>query len=120
MLARNRLFCGVPYFFWVRPDECCVDTLKPHPPPSLQTIISREWGYSVNIATTLWAGWPGFSSQHGQRRNFLLFAPASRPAVAPIRWVSGNLSSRVKRPDRESDLSPPSNGVFMECYLVIT
>jgi hypothetical protein len=44
---------------------------------------------------------------------FSIFFPASRPALGPtqppIKWVTGALSLRVKRPGREADHSPPSS-----------
>jgi hypothetical protein len=50
----------------------------------------------------------GFDSRQTQRRDFFLFATASRPALGPIlgdrRFLTG-----VKRPGRESDQLPPSS-----------
>jgi hypothetical protein len=45
--------------------------------------------------------------------------PASRmtlvPIQPPIQWVSGALSLRVKRPEREADHSLPSSAEVKEC-----
>jgi hypothetical protein len=48
-----------------------------------------------------------------QGLGIFLFSTASgpylEPTQPPIQWVSGPLSLRVKRPDREADHSPPSS-----------
>jgi hypothetical protein len=36
------------------------------------------------------------------------------PTQSPIQWVSGSLSLRVKRPEREADHSPPSSAEVKE------
>lgn len=37
------------------------------------------------------------------------------PTKYPIQWVLATLSPEVKRPERESEHSPPSNNVNNEC-----
>jgi hypothetical protein len=53
----------------------------------------------------------GFDSWRGL--GIFLFTTASRkvlgPTQPPIQWVTGALSLRVKRPEREADNSPPSS-----------
>jgi hypothetical protein len=70
-------------------------------------------GNSVNIETSLRTGPPGFNSRQGQWWIYL-FSTASKPALGltqlPIQWVPEALSPGVKRPGREANHSPPSNG----------
>jgi len=40
--------------------------------------------------------------------------PALGPAQSPIQWVPGVLSLGVKRPERETDHSPPSSAEVKE------
>jgi hypothetical protein len=76
----------------------------------------------------------GFAFQQGE--GFFLFANVFRPALGssqpPIQWISGALSSGVKRSGHEDDYSPPSSAevknawsytstrlyVFMAWYLI--
>jgi hypothetical protein len=48
----------------------------------------------------------------GAIMRIFLFATVSRPIMGPIqptiKWITGALSPGVKRPDRESNHSPPS------------
>jgi hypothetical protein len=54
-----------------------------------------------------------------RRRLGIFLFTASRPALGPthppIQWVPGALSLGVKRPDRETDHSPPSSAEVREC-----
>jgi len=45
--------------------------------------LGRRQGSSVSMVTRLWAGWPGFISQHGQLRDFFFFTTMSRLALGP-------------------------------------
>jgi hypothetical protein len=51
----------------------------------------------------------GFESRQGL--GIYLFTTASRPALGPtqppVQWVTGALSLEIKRPERETDHSPP-------------
>jgi hypothetical protein len=63
------------------------------------------------MAPKLWVGRAGFDSRQGQG-IFLLtiaFRLALGPIQPPLQGVPQALPSRVKRPLRESDHSPPSN-----------
>jgi hypothetical protein len=66
-------------------------------------------GSSVGIVTPY--GFDGQGLNPG-RDKIYLFSTASRPAVGPtqppIQWVLGEISSGVKRQEREADHSPPS------------
>jgi hypothetical protein len=73
----------------------------------------------LSLVTEIWAGRQGFDSRHGQG-FFFLFATASRPTLEPaklrIQFVSGDLSSELKRPGREADrLTPSSADVKDKC-----
>jgi hypothetical protein len=54
-----------------------------------------------------------------QELGIFLFTTASRPALwptqPPIQWEPGALSVGVKRPERETDHSPPSSVEVKEC-----
>jgi hypothetical protein len=58
------------------------------------------------------AGRPrGWSSSLGRVKNFyfsISFRPALGPTRPPIHWVPVAPSSRLKRPRRETDHSPPT------------
>jgi hypothetical protein len=65
--------------------------------------------------TELRAGRPGFDS--GQGQGLFLFVTASRPTLGPtqpsMKWVPRALSPGVKRPEHETDHSPPSGAEIM-------
>jgi hypothetical protein len=65
---------------------------------------------------------PGFESRQGL--GIFLFATASRPALGPtqppIKWVTGSLSLREKRPGREADHSPPSTADVKNAWSCIS
>jgi hypothetical protein len=88
----------------------------------------------VGTLDMLWAELPGFDSHQG--RGIFTVTTSSRSALwpiqPPVQWEPATLSSRVKRPAREVDHSPPSTAadknvlsyisttpyVFMAWYLV--
>jgi hypothetical protein len=67
------------------------------------------------------AGRPGGrSSGPGRVKNFLL-STSSRPALVftqpPIQWIPEALSSGVKRPGREAEVSPPASAKVKEIWI---
>jgi hypothetical protein len=59
----------------------------------------------------------GWSSSPGRVKNFhfsISFRPALGPTQPPIQWVPSALSSRLKRPGREADHSPPTSAEVKE------
>jgi hypothetical protein len=56
-----------------------------------------------------------------QGLGIFLFTAASRPALgptqAPIQWVQGALSLRVKRPGRDADHSLPSSAEVRNAWI---
>jgi hypothetical protein len=57
------------------------------------------------------AGRSGFDFR--QERDMYLFSATSTPALwltqPPTQWIQGNISTGVKRQEREADHSPPSS-----------
>jgi hypothetical protein len=58
------------------------------------------------------------------REEILLYSTTSRPALEPaqppIEYVLGALSRRLKRPERDTDHSPPCSAeTIQHCTLVI-
>jgi len=53
-------------------------------------------------------------------RRCILFATSSRPVLVltqpPVHWLPAALSRRVKRSERETDPSPPSNAEFKNAW----
>jgi hypothetical protein len=69
------------------------------------SVVGIATGYGLDDARSR-------SSSPDRVKNFL-FAMSSRPALGPtqppIQWVPGDLSTGVKRQEREADQSPPDN-----------
>jgi hypothetical protein len=63
------------------------------------------------------------SFPEGSKREFLLFAATSRPALGPtqppIQWVPGALSLGKKRPGWEAGHSPPLVVSMLRMLIVI-
>jgi hypothetical protein len=76
--------------------------------PRSQLILSFHIQLGAGIAQSVprRAGRPGFDSRQGK---IFLFPTASRPALRPTQWVSGEISPGAKRLGREADHSPPSS-----------
>jgi hypothetical protein len=59
----------------------------------------------------------GFESR--QELGIFLFTTVSRPTMGPIQpliqWITRTLSRVVKRPERETDHSPPSSAEVKVC-----
>jgi hypothetical protein len=76
-----------------------------------KNILQRGWAIADPV---LWRGYglDDWGSIPGRWWVFFHFATATRPALGPIhlpiQWVTGALSSAVKRPVRETEHSPPS------------
>jgi hypothetical protein len=74
---------------------------------------NRTKNQSINLWNQKGYGVDGRSSISDRGKRLFLFSVASRPALGPtqppIRCVPGVLSSGIKRPEREADLSPPSS-----------
>jgi len=83
--------------------------------PQSFTIISAN--FLCMAFASLRAGRPGFNCRAGAMMEIFLFVTASRttlgPTQLPIAWLSGDLSSGVKRPKREFDHSFPSSTEVM-------
>jgi hypothetical protein len=93
----------------IRYGECTTDDAKYVYLPD----INKEPGQRSRYGDWLRAGRQrARCSRPGRVKNFLLFM-SSRPALGstqpPIHWVPGAPSSRVKRPGREADRSPPAS-----------
>jgi hypothetical protein len=87
----------------------------------LHSVQICEPEYRIRYSAWLRAGRPrGRSSSPGKVKNFLL-STLSRPTLVftqpPIQWVPGALSSRVKRPGRESDHSPPTSAEVKKMWI---
>jgi len=78
------------------------------------------WTELKTSLTMLWVGRPWFYSRQGL--GVFLFTTASRRALGPnhppIQWVPGVLSLGVKRPECETDNSPPSSAEVRNAWSV--
>jgi hypothetical protein len=83
---------------------------------NLHNIFSNLSVGLIGIAMGLQAGRHTFDYQHG--KSFLYNAESGPPLKLTqplIQWVPEALSSWVKRPERESDQSPPSSAELNNC-----
>jgi hypothetical protein len=85
------------------------------------SIMCRSRDSVVGIATSYGLDAPrDRSSSPGRVKNFL-FSKSSRPALRstqlPIQWVPWDISSRVKRPGREVDHSPPTSAEVKKMWI---
>jgi hypothetical protein len=91
-------------------------------PHQKRSLCAYRWTSSYSrYRNWLWTGQPkGQSSSPGRVKNFL-FCTSSRPALGPtqppIQRVPGAVSSRVKRPEREVDHSPPTSAEVKKMWI---
>jgi len=55
--------------------------------------LTGSWGRSVSINTVLWAGWPGFNSQQGQRIFSFHYHIQTGSGVHSASYPMGNVGS---------------------------
>jgi hypothetical protein len=76
----------------------------------LQRINAAHYDISVSIVTGYRLDGPGSIPARGKISLFSISSRATLgPTQSPIQWIPGVLSSRIKRPEREADYSPPSS-----------